>query len=156
MKKTTFALTSLATSLLCLSQPGFAQTGGYIVGSPQATIRGGASANVDIVEGGGSGTSSGTVSVKYSATLDTARKYYAKFVLPGNPNTNGPLWLRYDTGASSQRQDVSVWSLDQDFAAFTSSALTWNTAQANDTSSGSGFLATGGGFTATYYQNFLS
>ncbi len=95
------------------------------------------------------------VSVKFSTSLGTARKYYAKFVLAGNPNTNGPLWLRYDTVANSARQDVSVWTLDQDFPGFTTTNLTWNTAQANDTNSGSGFIATGSP-KATYYQNFLS
>ncbi len=145
----------IAAALACASvQQIKAQTAGFIVGNPQATVRGGASADVDIVEGGGSGTASGTVSVKLDS-LDNCRKHYVKFDLTGhNPNTNGPLYIRYDTGANSQRQDVQVWSLDQDFAGM-ASTLTWNTAQANDTTNGSALL-TSGSFTATPYQRFLS
>jgi hypothetical protein len=132
-----------------------AQTAGFIVGNPQATVRGGASANLDIVEAGGSGDASGVVSVKFSTSLGTARKHYVRFDLTGyNPNTNGPFYLRYDTAANSGRQDVQVWSLDQDYPGF-SANLTWNTAQANDTSSGSGLLSSGP-LTATPYQRFLS
>jgi hypothetical protein len=102
-----------AAALVAVPRLG-AQTAGFIVGNPQATVRGGASANLDIIEGGG-GTApdSGTVSVKFSTSLGTARKHYVKFNLTGhNPNTNGPLFIRYDTAANSQRQDVQVWSLD--------------------------------------------
>ena len=156
MKSKTSLSLLVAAAALAAGFAASAQTAGYVVGSPQATVRGGASQNVDIIEGGGTGASSGTVSVKLAASpFDSARKYYAKFTLTGNPNTNGPLFLRYDTIGASARQDVSVWTLDQDFPGFTSSTQTWNTAQANDTASGSGFL-TAGPFTATYYQNFLS
>jgi hypothetical protein len=156
MRTKLFGSTLAATLALAAIQPASAQTAGYIVGSPQATVRGGASADLDIIEGGGSGAASGTVSVKFAGSpFDSARKHYIKFTLAGTPNTNGPLYLRYDTIANSQRQDVSVWTLNQDFAGFTTSTQTWNTAQANDPASGSGFLTTGP-FTATYYQNFLS
>ena len=63
------------------------------------------------------------------------------------PNTNGPLYVQDMVGSANGQQSVQVWSLDQDYAGF-SSSVTWNTAQANDTSSGSGLL-TAGGFTAT-------
>jgi len=143
---------AVSLGVLC-SAP--AQT--YIPGSPQATARGGASANVDIIEGGGTGTASGTVSIKFAAApFDTARKHYVKVDLTGqSPNTNGPLYIRYDTIANSQRQFVQVWSLDQAWSGFTTSTQTWNTAQANDTNSGSALL-TSGPFTATAHGTFLS
>lgn len=156
MKTKLFVSTLAAALTLAVIHQASAQTAGYIVGNPQATVRGGASASTNIIEGGGTGLATGTVSVKFAGSpFDTARKHYVKFTLAGNANTNGPLFLRYDTIGNSQRQDVSVWTLDQDFAGFTTSTQTWNTAQANDTASGSGFLTTGPA-TATYYQNFLS
>lgn len=154
MKKT-FSLPFLLAALaFCSVLPGASQSAGYVTGNPQATVRGGASADVDIIEGGGSGTASGTVSVKMD-TLSNARKYYAKFTLTGNPNTNGPLFLRYDTAANSGRQDVAIWSLDQEFPSFTSSTQTWNTAQANNTTNAA-WMMTEGPATATYYRNVLS
>lgn len=142
--------TVLGTLALLTLHQASAQTGTYVVGSPRAVIRGGASASADQTEGTGA-------SIKFNGSpFDTARKYYVKFDLTGqNANTNGPLYIRYDTIANSQRQDVQVWSLDQDYAGFTSGVLTWNTAQANDTASGSG-LFTSGPFTGTYYSHFLS
>lgn len=151
MKNQLLTTLLLASSVALL--PVAAQT--YITGSPQATIRGGAAADLDIVEAGGSGDASGTVSVKFSTSLLTARKHYARFDLTGhNPNTNGPLYLRYDTAANSQRQLVQVWSLDQSYPGMATN-ITWNTAQANDTNSGSALL-TAGPATATPYGTFLS
>ena len=148
--------TVLGTLALLTIQQTSAQT--YIAGSPQATVRGGASADTNIIEGAGSGVTSGTVSVKYvaAAPFDSARKHYVKIDLTGqNPNTNGPLYIRYDTASNSQRQRVQVWSLDQTWPGFTTSTQTWNTAQANDTASGSGLL-TAGPNTATVHGTFLS
>jgi hypothetical protein len=150
MKAKPFVPLFAAALALAAVQQLSAQTGTYVVGSPRAVIRGGANASTDQVEGTGA-------SIKFNASpFDTARKYYVKFDLTGqNPNTNGPLYIRYDTILNSQRQDVQVWSLDQAFAGFTSAVLTWNTAQANDTASGSGLL-TNGVNTGTYYNHFLS
>ncbi len=119
--------------------------------SPRAVIRGGASQNTDINE-----TESPFNMVKYSAApFDTSRKLYALIDLAGEkPNTNGPLWILYNTAANSQRQDVQVWSLSQPYPGF-NSQITWNTAQANDTNSGGGLL-TSGPLTAIPYQRFLS
>ena len=81
--------TVLGTLALLTIQQTSAQT--YIAGSPQATVRGGASADTNIIEGAGSGVTSGTVSVKYvaAAPFDSARKHYVKIDLTGqNPNTN--------------------------------------------------------------------
>lgn len=153
-------LSTLVLALLGLSLPAWAQT--YLQGNPQATVRGGASANLDIIEGTPTGTAGvpsaqlGTVTVKFAgAPFDSARKHYVKIDLTGqNPNTNGPLYVQYTGVSASGAQTVQLWSLDQDYPGFNAN-LTWNTAQANDTTSGSGMI-TGGGFTATPYQRFNS
>lgn len=154
MKKTLFLIAIVVTVLSATSDSNAQPT--FVVASPQATVRGGASAALDILEQISTPTlQSGTVSIKYDTTLDSARKHYVKVNLTGqNPNTNGPLYIQYNTGSSSQRQNVQLWSLDQIFAGM-ASTLTWNTAQANDTNSGSALL-TAGGATATAYGTFLS
>jgi hypothetical protein len=103
MKTRSFAPIVAAVLALAAVQPIVAQTGTYVVGSPRAVIRGGASANADQTEGTGA-------SIKYNGSpFDTARKYYVKFNVTGqNPNTNGPLYIRYDTIVNSQRQDVQA------------------------------------------------
>lgn len=109
--------------------------------STEATVQGGTSANVNVDE-----VTAGYIHVKYHAPLDLARKAYFQFDLAGStPDTNAPASLTVKF-TSTNKQRVQLWALNQAYPGF-NSAITWNTAQANDTAS-NGLLTTGP-FTAT-------
>jgi len=156
MKQTTIQSISVAAFALVAAPSIQAQT--FVTADPVAIIRSGTEVNNDQAEPAPGGTA---VSIKYAPgdaqIANNARKYYAKISLSGNPNTNGPVYIRYDAQVNSpQRQDVVVWSLNEDYPGF-SSVLTWNTAQANDINSGSMLLTDPTNtFTATAYDHFLS
>lgn len=155
--KTKIFVSTIAT-VLAFTSIQFVSAQTFVTGGPQATVRGGASAALDILEGISTpALQSGTVSVKIDVSpFSSSRKHYVKIDLTGqNPNTNGPLYIKYDTAANSQAQLVQVWSLDQTWPGFTTSTQTWNTAQANDTNSGTGLLVAGPN-TATVYGTFKS
>lgn len=80
----------------------------------------------------------GYVSTKYSAT-GTKRKAYFQFdlgTLAINSAGTATLTLNF---TNTFLQNVQLWALNQGYAGFTS-AITWNSAQANDTA-GNGMLA---------------
>jgi hypothetical protein len=119
--------------------------------SVEAFVRGGANADTDQNE-----ATSGYIMVKNDVSpYSNARKAYFKFDFAGQtPNTNALLRLKFTTFTNNQRQRIQVWSLNQDFAGFTTPVLTWNGAQANELA-GNGLLTTGD-FTATVRAEFLS
>lgn len=138
----------LCACALAVAMPAVAQV--TLPNSLEAFVRGGTAAAVDQDE-----ATIGYIMVKYDAPLNAARKAYFKFDFTGqNPNTNAVLKLKFTTAANNARQHVQVWTLDQDFAGFTSPVLTWNGAQANDTA-GNGMLTVGGS-TATARTEFIS
>ncbi len=107
----------------------------------RATIRDGASADVDLDE-----QALGYVMVKYH-TNGLAAKGYFGFDLSGlNPDLSAPAIFQVTSAANSGAQRVRLWALDQPYPSM-SDDLTWNTAQANELA-GNGLLADGL-FTAT-------
>ncbi len=96
----------------------------------EAFIRGGASANTDPDEVG-----TNYLMVKYNASpFDTARKAYFQFdlgALSVNANTSAVFTVNFTV---ANQQHVQLWALNQAYTGFTP-AVTWNTAQANDTAS---------------------
>jgi 3D (Asp-Asp-Asp) domain-containing protein len=88
----------------------------------------------------------GYIMTKHHAPLTASRKAYFQFDVGGvsvNPSGSATFTIRF---TNSHRQRVQLWALNQSYAGF-SSAVTWNSAQANETTSNS-MLATGP-FTAT-------
>lgn len=109
--------------------------------STEATVQGGTSANVNVDE-----VTAGYLHVKYHAGLDLARKAYFQFDLAGHAaDTSAPASLTVKF-TSSNKQRVQLWALNQAYPGF-NSAITWNTAQANDTASNG--MLNSGPFTAT-------
>lgn len=108
----------------------------------EATVRGGASAAIDVDE-----AATGYLMVKYNAApFDSARKTYFQFDLAGvsaDPAAPATFTVGF-TDTFPQR--VQLWALNQAYPGF-NAALTWNTAQANETNSNQ--LLTNGTFTAT-------
>jgi hypothetical protein len=108
----------------------------------EATVRGGASAALDVDE-----AAAGYLLVKYNtAPYDSARKTYFQFDLGGtaaDPAASATFTVGF-TDTFPQR--VQLWALNQAYPGF-NAALTWNAAQANDTNSN--HLFTNGTFTAT-------
>lgn len=147
--KTPRLITLLAVAGLLAPLPLAAQI--VLPNSLEAFVRGGAAnAGVDQNE-----ATIGYIMVKYDAPLTVARKAYFKFDFAGQtPNTNALLRLRFATFTNNQRQHIQVWTLNQDYPAFTTPVLTWNDAQANDLT-GNGLLITGD-FTATPRTDFIS
>ena len=110
--------------------------------STEAFIRGGASAGADQDE-----VTTGYIMVKYNASpFDSSRKAYFQFNLAGL-NVYGSTQAVLTVGfLNNNSQNVQLWALNQPYSNFVS-AVTWNSAQANDTASNN-FL-TGGLLNAT-------
>ncbi len=108
----------------------------------EAFVRGGAYAGTDPDE-----IATGYVMVKSGdASLDFSRKAYFQFSVPyPSFEVDTQAWFKVLFQASS-KQLVQLWGLNQAYPGF-SANLTWNTAQANETTSN--FLKTQGSFTAT-------
>ena len=96
----------------------------------EAFVRGGAYAATDPDE-----AATNYIMVKYnSPSLDNSRKAYFQFDLTGM-NVDGATQAVFTVGfLNSYKQNVQLWALNQAYPGFTS-AVTWNTAQANDTAS---------------------
>jgi hypothetical protein len=108
----------------------------------EATIRGGANANLDVNE-----AADGYVMVKNIGSADSTRKAYFQFDVTGfsgDTNKTATFSINYQ---SANPQDVQLWALNQACPGF-SASVTWNTAPANDTNSND-LLLTAGPFTAT-------
>lgn len=147
MKALTFHAASAAMIMLILA----AQAQTTLPASAEAVVRDGTNAGLDLNE-----ASLGYCMVKYS-TAGTSGKSYFKFDFAGHrPNTNANLGLVFTTFNNSQRQHVQVWSLNQAYPAFTSGALIWNTAQANDTAGNGMITNTASPFTAKPVVDFIS
>ncbi len=118
---------ALAAAVLLPSAATLADTTNTVV-TTLATVRDGANVNVDINE-----TTLGYVMVKY-ATGNAAKSYYL-FDLAGTlPNTNAVAKFTISKFSNSMIQHVKLWGLNQAYPGFTS-AITWNTAQANELAS---------------------
>jgi hypothetical protein len=113
-----------------------------LVVATEAFIRGGVNAATDPDEVG-----TNYIMVKYnSPSLDNSRKAYFQFELAGlnvDGLTQAVLAVSF---RNSYKQNVQLWALNQAYANFTA-AVTWNNAQANDTTGNS--LLTGGALNAT-------
>jgi hypothetical protein len=106
----------------------------------EATVRDGTQADTDQDE-----ATAGYVMVKFSST-GSARQAFFQFDLTGQ---NADLSQAADFSMflqSARSQEIQVWALDQAYTGFTS-GITWNNAQANDTSNNE--MLTVGAFTAT-------
>ncbi len=76
----------------------------------------------------------GYVATKYNAALTSARKSYFQFDVSAlSVNSSGTATFTINF-TNSFLQNVQFWALNQSYTDFTS-AITWNTAQANDTAS---------------------
>ena len=108
-----------------------------------ANIRGGAygPSNVDEV-------AQGYIMVKYyPSPYDSARKVYFQFNLAGlNVQANTNAVFTVTTSTATFAQQAQLWALNQAYGGF-NPGITWNTAQANDTSSDN--MLSNGTFTAT-------
>jgi hypothetical protein len=112
----------------------------------EAQTRGGTFADADIDE-----VAAGYLFVKYNApSLDTSRKVYLQFDLTdaGPDTVNQPATLTIRGFANSQRQRVKLWGLNQAYPGL-SSTITWNSAQANDTTGNDLLTEPTNPFTAT-------
>jgi hypothetical protein len=92
----------------------------------EAVIRGGSFAGVDVDE-----AATGYLMVKFNNSLDTARKAYFQFDLPPDewdPEAPATFRLAFQ---NSFAQRVQLWGMNQAVPDF-SSAMTWNSAPAND------------------------
>ncbi len=104
---------------------------GVAVVAREAIIRGGTSAALDVDE-----VAAGYLMVKYSSSLNNARKAYFQFDLPSSGvdlNAPASFTLRF---AENLEQGVQLWALNGAYPEF-SSAITWNNALANDPSNNS-------------------
>jgi hypothetical protein len=108
----------------------------------EANIQGGTYANTNVDE-----AAQGYLMVKYYASpFSSARKAYFQFDLTGL-NFIGSTSAVFTVGFQAYyHQNVQLWALNQSYPGF-NSAVTWNTAQANDPNSND--LLTTGAFTAT-------
>jgi VCBS repeat-containing protein len=108
----------------------------------EAFVRGGANAALDQDE-----VTTGYIMVKYNASpFDTSRKAYFQFNLTGLSVAAGTQAVfTVSTSTNTFQHRGQLWCLNQAYAGF-SSAVTWNTAQANDTASNN--LLTSGPSTA--------
>ena len=108
----------------------------------EAFVRGGASAALDQDE-----ITTGYMMMKYNASpFDTSRKAYFQFDLAGL-NVDGSTQAVFTVGfLNTFKQNAQLWALNQAYTNF-NSAVTWNTAQANDTASNN--LLIGGALNAT-------
>ena len=88
----------------------------------------------------------GYLMIKHHAPLTASRKAYFQFDVGGLAvDTSGSATFTIQF-TNSTRQRVQLWALNQSDAGF-SSTVTWNSAQANETTSNS--MLTSGGLTAT-------
>ena len=135
--------TNVATVNLTVTAVGGTPYWTNLLVATEAFVRGGANAALDQDE-----VATGYIMVKYNATpFDTARKAYFQFDLGGlnvDPSTQGVFSVVTHTNTFQHR--AQLWTLSQAYPGFTP-AITWNTAQANDTAANS--LLTSGPFTAT-------
>lgn len=114
---------------------------GTAIVAREATIRGGSFGASDVDE-----TSAGYLMVKYSASLDAARKTYFQFDLPaGSLDSNASATFQIGFQSTFAHQ-VQLWGLNQSFTDFTAS-LTWDRAPANQADSNN--LLTSGTVSAT-------
>jgi hypothetical protein len=108
----------------------------------EANIQGGTYANTNVDEG-----TQGYLMVKYYASpFSSARKAYFQFDLAGLNFAGSTSAVFTVSFQQYYKQNVQLWALNQSYPGF-NSAVTWNTAQANDTNSND--LLTTGTFTAT-------
>ena len=134
LKKPFFGLLGL-TATLTLSA-----SGAIALVDIEATVRNDANADLDQDE-----ATAGYVMVKYSATNSTRHAYF-QFDLTGE-NADLSEAATFSIFLQSARlQEIQVWALDQPYTAFTA-GITWNNAQANDTSNNE--MLTTGALTAT-------
>ena len=117
--------------------------------STEAFVRGGASAAADQDE-----VATGYIMIKYNASpFDSSRKAYFQFNL-GGLNIYVATQAVFTVGFNTTfGQNVQLWALNQPYTNFTST-VTWNSAQANDTSSNN--LLTGGALNATAIGAFTN
>lgn len=95
----------------------------------EAVIRGGTEAGTDVDE-----AAAGYLHLKHNTSLVFSRKIYFQFDVSGAAaDTNAPATLHL-AFVSTYQQRVQLWALSQAYPGFNSS-ITWNNAQANDTSS---------------------
>ncbi len=133
-------LVVLAAGML-VTTPGVRAASTNLSVTLEAVVQGGASANLNVDE-----AAAGYLHVKYSGTLDLARKTYFQFDLTGlspEPDLGAALTVHF---MSANLQRVKLWGLKQSYPGFNAD-VTWNTAQANHTNSNE--LLTSGSFTAS-------
>ncbi len=108
----------------------------------EVNIQGGTFANTNVDE-----TAQGYLMVKYyPSPFSSARKAYFQFDLTGLNLVGGTSAVFTVNFQAYYKQNVQLWALNQNYANF-NSAVTWNTARANDTNGNN--LLTTGAFTAT-------
>jgi len=122
------SLTALALAAITLCLPAVKADTTNAVVSTLATVRDGANVNVDINE-----TLLGYAMVKYGSG-SAAKSYFLFDVAAGLPNTNAVAKFTITKFSNSGVQHVKLWGLNQTYPGFTS-ALTWNTARANELTS---------------------
>jgi hypothetical protein len=113
--------------LVALTADTPADTGVAVV-AREAVIRGGTSAALDLDE-----AAAGYLMVKFSSSLNNARKAYFQFDLPSSGvDLNAPanFTLRF---TENLKQGIQLWALNGVYPGF-SPAITWNNALANDPS----------------------
>ena len=119
-------------------------TTGSIASSSAASVQSAANAALDIDE-----QTAGYVKVKFSTVTGTgtgmAKGYYGFDLTGQNPNTNSPATLNVPCLSASGATHIQVWGLLQAYPGMANN-ITWNTAQANDTTTNG--MLTSGGFTA--------
>jgi hypothetical protein len=131
----------LATILGLTSALMLSANAAVVMVASEATVRDGGNADTDQDEAG-----AGYVMTKFSTPGGSIRHSYFQFDLSGQDAdltqaATFSIFLQ-DTRA----QGIQVWALDQAYTGFTST-ITWNTAQANDTTNND--MLTVGAFTAT-------
>ena len=131
----------LATILGLTSALMLSANAAVVMVASEATVRDGENADTDQDEAG-----AGYVMTKYSTPGGSIRHSYFQFDLSGQDAdlTQAATFSVFLHEANAQ--GIQVWALDQAYAGFTST-ITWNTAQANDTTSNE--MLTVGAFTAT-------
>ncbi len=138
-----FGTVTSAVSVLTAIPAGLPPIVTNLVVAVEAFIRGGADANTDQNE-----VADGQLRVKYSGSpFNYARKSYFQFDLSGlivDPNTQAVFSVT--THASTYAHRAQLWGLNEAYAGFRP-VVTWNIAQANDTTSND--LLTSGPETAT-------
>ena len=102
-----------------------------VLAGTEAFVRGGANAATDQDE-----IATGYLMIKYNPSpFDTSRKAYFDFDLSGRDvNVNTAATFTVTTHTTTFRHRAQLWGLDQAYPGFNAN-ITWNTAQANDTTS---------------------